>query len=573
MKIIHLSDLHFENNDRAEDVLSKLKRHLKKLKWECPDCLLISGDIIFRGNVAGYEGAKTLIKGILDTYKGSRAIIVPGNHDVDLNQSEEAYETKSEKWFEGNKHHTSKDYLVTNEKGYVNFVRTEKEEEYWARFKNFANFYQEITSEEYPLNPEEQGLLYPFETHNVVICGLNSAWCIDHLNLKRTRLNERAVNKVIDKVDAGDYSGWLRLAVWHHPVNIQGEVCLSDSDGIINCLREANFLAAFHGHIHKPDSRQPQTLHQGNDFHCIGAGTFNAPEEEWSKGASLGYNLITIEQHIITVKSYKSDGKAMPWEDNYCWKGKNGESKSNEYTVNIPTSTPASGKSMTNKKITGNQPNRLQSNNRSLIEAVPSLSTNEEITTKDSTKRPVQPSGGKTEISESGNNPDNIEGFVHQTSPHSELSDADTSPAPSFISTTSLYHLWKIALRGDLEEDSISASAEDFLEELIKRDERLERSQLTELQMEVWKSYSSQPENFDLQAFHSERNVIISAPTSSGKSTVAEMFLLSCYFRNQQRRCAIYIAPTRALTQAKYEDLKSLFEGDREMENSIVLSR
>lgn len=72
--------------------------------------------------------------------------------------------------------------------------------------------------------------------------------------------------------------------------------------------------------------------------------------------------------------------------------------------------------------------------------------------------------------------------------------------------------------------------------------------------------------------FHSEKNVIIAAPTSSGKSTLAEIFLMTPFALNSSRQCAVYIAPTRALTQAKYKDLIDRFGSLEEIKSEIVLS-
>src|SRR5262249_33779988 len=72
--------------------------------------------------------------------------------------------------------------------------------------------------------------------------------------------------------------------------------------------------------------------------------------------------------------------------------------------------------------------------------------------------------------------------------------------------------------------------------------------------------------------FHADQHVILAAPTSSGKSTVAEMFLAGPPLLNGRRRCALYIAPTRALTQAKHRELKALFRDDKKICDGIVLS-
>lgn len=131
----------------------------------------------------------------------------------------------------------------------------------------------------------------------------------------------------------------------------------------------------------------------------------------------------------------------------------------------------------------------------------------------------------------------------------------------SIDGTPTLYSLWDKALRDD-SDSQLSAAAEDFLNEMHQRTS-ISKNLLTEIQRKVWENDKS---------FHSTQNVIIAAPTSSGKSTLAEIFLAIPSVRYSKRKCAIYIAPTRALTQAKYLELKNTFgEGDNQI-GKVVLS-
>lgn len=88
MRIIHLSDTHFGNDNPAfpisdiKDALSELMRENSKLTTY----LIVSGDIIFKGRAEGYSEALKVINDVWIDMGGSRArfLACPGNHDICL---------------------------------------------------------------------------------------------------------------------------------------------------------------------------------------------------------------------------------------------------------------------------------------------------------------------------------------------------------------------------------------------------------------------------------------------------------------------------------------------------------
>jgi replicative superfamily II helicase len=133
-----------------------------------------------------------------------------------------------------------------------------------------------------------------------------------------------------------------------------------------------------------------------------------------------------------------------------------------------------------------------------------------------------------------------------------------------------LFALWEIALKRSLD-GGVDTKAESFLNRMYSQSKQA-KSGLTEIQKKLWDTYQDTEIEMSKQAFHSNLNIVISAPTSSGKSTLAEIFLAIPSFRHTTRKCAIYIAPTRALTQAKYLELKNLFKEFEDEVGEIVLS-
>ncbi|MCP4110913.1 MAG: DEAD/DEAH box helicase [Desulfobacteraceae bacterium] len=152
--------------------------------------------------------------------------------------------------------------------------------------------------------------------------------------------------------------------------------------------------------------------------------------------------------------------------------------------------------------------------------------------------------------------------FVH--------SEEELIPAESPILVKDL---WKEALTGEHE---LIDEAEEFVESIGQAKNNILNKELTSLQRELWNK--CQKANLQEHPFHSHCNVIVTAPTSSGKTAVAEIFLFLPLFYSEKCRSSIYLAPTRALTQMKYRELIDLYgrcldpETDEPLEEQIIIS-
>jgi superfamily II DNA/RNA helicase len=108
--------------------------------------------------------------------------------------------------------------------------------------------------------------------------------------------------------------------------------------------------------------------------------------------------------------------------------------------------------------------------------------------------------------------------------------------------------LWTRALA--LESGSLLPDAEAVLKAIQRRVGPAWDNPLTDLQSELL--YTS-----DEHPFQSPKHVLLYGPTSCGKTTVADAFLLRTALVNKRRRLGLYIAPTRALAQEKYHELRA----------------
>jgi len=126
-----------------------------------------------------------------------------------------------------------------------------------------------------------------------------------------------------------------------------------------------------------------------------------------------------------------------------------------------------------------------------------------------------------------------------------------------------MQRLWEECLRSP--DGVVHSAASEFIERLRERSPRRMELRLTDLQLALLNAEASD------RPFGSRRHVLLVGPTSTGKSTVADMFLARPPLLNGSRRAALYIAPTRALTQAKWRELRELLAGTS-LHDETVLS-
>lgn len=101
-EIVHLSDLHFGNPDahlRRSEVSKALDSLLYKVNAPT-SFLIISGDIIFRGERKGYSEAVEVINAAIERHKLNRSniLVCPGNHDIVKEESGRPYFTSFDEW-------------------------------------------------------------------------------------------------------------------------------------------------------------------------------------------------------------------------------------------------------------------------------------------------------------------------------------------------------------------------------------------------------------------------------------------------------------------------------------------
>ncbi|NMG22116.1 HEAT repeat domain-containing protein [Brasilonema bromeliae] len=214
--ILHLSDLHFGTLENADLWCSQLADDLKiELDRSRLDVLILSGDIANKSTSEEYDAAKEFLDKLCQEFqlKQEQIVIVPGNHDLNWQFSEDAYTPHRRKNYQGQ-------LKPGRDIDGGDYIEVRDEEKYKQRFAHFSKFYESIKHQPYPLEYDEQGILHHFKEQNILVLGLNSAWELDHHYKSRPSINSSALSKALNSIRQNqEYQNCLKIAVWHHPLD------------------------------------------------------------------------------------------------------------------------------------------------------------------------------------------------------------------------------------------------------------------------------------------------------------------------------------------------------------------
>ncbi|MBD3421047.1 MAG: GTP-binding protein [Chitinivibrionales bacterium] len=328
--ILHLSDLHIDHDkEKAFIYRSQLQLDLhKELGINRLDYLVISGDIANKASPSEYKIAVEFVDGLLKGFgiSSDKAIIVPGNHDVDWEESKKAYPFY---WKSNLPEHLDPGRTISaGEAG----VLMRDDQTYFNRFENFnSHFYKKVyRSHPYPLEYSSQGILHINEDDKMLFLGLNSSWHIDHHFKTRAEIHKVSLHQAIEKMQ-NKYDDWLKIAVLHHPVSVDGIADESFMDSLSVC----GFKMCMHGHVHKA-AEGHYAYDDHRKIHCMGAGTFGAPSKHLQEGVPRQYQLIVLDPNTgeVSVQTRKRAGHDGAWMGDALWQDKNNPKPHYTFSIN-----------------------------------------------------------------------------------------------------------------------------------------------------------------------------------------------------------------------------------------------
>ena len=341
IRILHLSDLHFNESNNPESRFSSLVSDIEDpQKWlESPkiDFLVVSGDLTDRATPKEFEQAQTLIAKVMEYFKipKEKCIIVPGNHDL-------SWATRVYDWdhkTEDDLKNLPKDSYVKQGDGYL--IRLD--EQYPKRFDNFAAFYKGLLNEQFSTDDiKDQCLPYLFEEDGLQFLTLNSSWQIDRYFPKRASINSDALERGLTKASnqirkakserkLSEEAEILRIAICHHPVRGKEQI---EEDAFLDRLRQADFKLCLHGHVHEIRA-EIIGYWDPRHIYIVGAGSFGASADALPDAMPQLYNVIEIERDHsqIRVHTRCKEKSSGPWEGYAKWPGPTNTEKRTYYDI------------------------------------------------------------------------------------------------------------------------------------------------------------------------------------------------------------------------------------------------
>ncbi len=344
IRILHLSDLHMtpdaDTVAMLQPLVADLRDQEKGLGIKQLDYLVISGDLTNRADANEFEKALKFVSGLIDRFglTAQRCIIVPGNHDLNWNES--VYEWKGRR---------PDDTKTLKAGSYVEEPRViglRSITRYPLRFKSFSeNFYHPLMQQEYPLAPQDQGMPVLFYESGLQFFAMNSCWEIDEYYPDRSGIYQgglaRGLSKADEQIDDAirrkkipDERRVLRIAVWHHPVTGNEKI---KEDAFLEGLRRAQFRLCLHGHIHEDRADVIGYIHEKSKMYVAGAGSFGAPVNSRPESTPRLFNLIEIDRtHSkirINTRCLRKEGGA--WEGWAVWPAEANTERRTYYEINL----------------------------------------------------------------------------------------------------------------------------------------------------------------------------------------------------------------------------------------------
>jgi predicted MPP superfamily phosphohydrolase/Tol biopolymer transport system component len=328
INILHLSDIHIGDSHPIRHNIALTSDLMMNLGTKRLHYLVVSGDFTDTATPEEYKKAAQLISLIANKFKltEDRIILAPGNHDVNWDSAENAYQFRFGRHVKGTISDDNPKYIKAGDIGYL--VRDE--ELYKKRFDNFTAFYQQVCGRPYPSDYADQGILHAFEDDRILFLTLNSSWQIDSYYRNRYSINMDALSKALYEVLSSNYADWLKIAVWHHPVTGKEPM----DTAFLQQLTTNGFQIVLHGHVHRP-LEEYHKYDRHREIQITGAGTFGAPSAHMVPGIPLSYNLMVLsrEKRIITVHTRKKEDPEGAWSAYAKWGDKNNPEPS--YSVDL----------------------------------------------------------------------------------------------------------------------------------------------------------------------------------------------------------------------------------------------
>lgn len=317
--ILHISDLHRDLSDEIanEWLLDSLARDFDQFDEQTPKIMrptlcIVSGDLVHGTKDTDeelkrqYAQAEEFLVGLADRFfdgDRERVVILPGNHDVCLNDVMASVQ-RIEIPIEPEKKTKLVDELFTPKSKLrwswreMCFFRITNSAMYRDRFRYFATTYNSFYQGKrtYQLAPEQQFDVFDFTPLGFCVVALNS--CFNNDPLRRAgAFHPNTLTEACRALRQSNRVGWLAAVAWHH--NLVGGPTQDDylDAEFLQLLIDAGASLGFHGHQHLPECFD-ERYRLGNNprkMTIVSASTLCAEPNNLRPGVPRSYNVVELD--------------------------------------------------------------------------------------------------------------------------------------------------------------------------------------------------------------------------------------------------------------------------------------
>lgn len=298
MRILHLSDLHLDQNKNYEfneflkpALLQDVEEHHNFRKI---DLVIISGDIVNQGGKSFGDitkGFRFFVDNFINDLNSilkldiEKFILTIGNHDIEREKDDEMDEAGV----------LSKLNNVDAINAFIELNKIDRFEkiERIRSFKNFEKeFYSAVKCENLQTNFATNFILEIDKLKIGVSC-LNSSWrCYSKSDKNNLIIGEKQIIEAKNFIKDTD----IKIAVFHHPMDWLMEL----ESKIIEPILTSEYNLVFNGHVHSADTRFINNFY-GNVFVSIGSGTLSQGIRSDNGECRPGFTLLDYDLDDSTI--------------------------------------------------------------------------------------------------------------------------------------------------------------------------------------------------------------------------------------------------------------------------------
>ncbi len=285
--ILHFTDLHFnsENNiisSRIENFYSAVKLELQEIKQLY---IVISGDVVNKGNIGGYQEAKEYLEKIKEKIlqviplSNPKFVIVPGNHDCNFDYDNQLRKNAiSSMGYE----------TIGVDDNSVIDICTNIQNDFWEFYKCFN---------EIPQNKLFYQIIDTIGDKKICFNCINSSW----MSKQQEEINLFFPIKRFDNTEIIE-RGTINISIFHHPISWFTPNGKQNHRKEFQGFVEDNSSIIIYGHEHEEDHRKSvELLSERETLYFSGKILQNPSNKDES-----GFQIITIDPNDKSgiIKNY-----------------------------------------------------------------------------------------------------------------------------------------------------------------------------------------------------------------------------------------------------------------------------